>query len=103
MPPAGFEAQGQKIRTLSQVFQGRVGTCLDTALLFAAVLEQAGLNPVLILTRGYALCGVWLQPQEFAQLLTNDTVANANRYWKPRASCRHVALSYSDLTDRLYR
>lgn len=72
LPPASFEQEGQKIRSPSQVLDGSVGTCLDTALLFAAALEQAGLNPILLLTKGHAFTGVWLQPQEFAQVLNED-------------------------------
>src|SRR6185437_5325536 len=72
LPPASFEQEGQKIRSASQVLDGGVGTCLDTALLFAASLEQAGLNPILLLTKGHAFTGVWLQPQEFAQVLNED-------------------------------
>jgi very-short-patch-repair endonuclease len=72
LPPASFEKEGQKIRCPSQVLDGFVGTCLDTALLFAATLEQAGLNPILLLTKGHAFTGVWLQPQEFAQVLNED-------------------------------
>ncbi|EQD78585.1 DNA helicase related protein, partial [mine drainage metagenome] len=72
LPPASFEQEGQKVRFPSQVLDGRVGTCLDTALLFAAALEQAGLNPILLLTKGHAFTGVWLQPQEFAQVLNED-------------------------------
>lgn len=72
LPPASFELEGQKIRAPSQILDGSVGTCLDTALLFAAALEQAGVNPVLVLTKGHAFCGVWLQPQEFAQVLNED-------------------------------
>ncbi|HXR91699.1 MAG TPA: DUF3320 domain-containing protein [Steroidobacteraceae bacterium] len=72
LPPASFEQEGQKIRSASQVLDGSVGTCLDTALLFAASLEQAGLNPILLLTKGHAFTGVWLQPQEFAQVLNED-------------------------------
>lgn len=72
LPPASFEQEGQKIRSPSQVLDGGVGTCLDTALLFAATLEQAGLNPILLLTEGHAFTGVWLQPQEFAQVLNDD-------------------------------
>jgi very-short-patch-repair endonuclease len=72
LPPASFEQEGQKIRSPSQVLDGGVGTCLDTALLFAAALEQSGLNPVLLLTNGHAFTGVWLQPQEFAQVLNED-------------------------------
>jgi hypothetical protein len=32
----------------------RLATCLDSTLLFAACLEQAHLNPVLVLTNGHA-------------------------------------------------
>ena len=57
-PPASFELQGQKVRTPSQVLEAGLATCLDTALLFAAVLEQAGLYPVIVLTRGHAFAGL---------------------------------------------
>lgn len=79
LPPASFAQNGQKIRTPSQVLEGRVGTCLDTALLFASALEQAGLNSLVILTKGHAFTGVWLQPQEFAQILIEDASAVRKR------------------------
>lgn len=79
LPPASFETQGQKIRTPSQILDGGVGTCLDTALLFASALEQAGLNALLVLTRGHAFVGAWLQPQEFSQLITEDASALRKR------------------------
>ncbi len=79
VPPASFEQEGQKIRSPSQVLDGGVGTCLDTALLFAAALEQAGLNPIVVLTKGHAFTGVWLQPQEFAQVLNEDASAVRKR------------------------
>lgn len=72
LPPASFEQEGQKIRSPSQVLDGNVGTCLDTSLLFAAAFEQSGLNPILLLTKGHAFTGVWLQPQEFAQVVNED-------------------------------
>jgi hypothetical protein len=72
LPPASFETQGQKVRAPQQIVEQGLATCLDTALLFAATLEQIGLNPVLILTKGHAFTGVWLQPQEFASLITED-------------------------------
>lgn len=72
LPPASFEQEGQKIRSPSRVLDGCVGTCMDTALLFAAALEQAGLNPIVLLTKGHAFTGVWLQPQEFSQVLNED-------------------------------
>ncbi|MCP3734664.1 DUF3320 domain-containing protein [Sphingomonas sp. RP10(2022)] len=78
-PPASFELAGQKVRTPGQVVEGGLATCLDTALLFAAALEQAGLYPVLIVTEGHAFTGLWLQPQEFATLLVPDAAALRKR------------------------
>jgi very-short-patch-repair endonuclease len=78
-PPASFELQGQKVRTPSQVLETGLGTCLDTALLFAAALEQAGLYPVIVITKGHAFTGVWLQPQEFATLLVQDAASLRKR------------------------
>lgn len=79
LPPASFETNGQKIRTPGAILEGGLATCLDTALLFAAGLEQMGLNPVLILTKGHAFVGCWLIPQEFASLMTDDVVAVRKR------------------------
>jgi len=59
-------------RTRSEVLETGLATCLDTALLFAAAFEQAGLNPIIALTNGHALCGVWLQPQLLPSLTTDD-------------------------------
>lgn len=79
LPPASFERTGQKVRTPGAIAAGRMATCLDTALLFAAALEQAGLNPLVIFTRGHAFTGVWLQPVEFANLLTDEAAALRRR------------------------
>ena len=79
LPPASFEQAGQKIRTPSQILDGRIATCLDTALLFAAALEQSSLNPLLVLTEGHAFVGVWMQPAEFAKILTREAAALRRR------------------------
>ncbi|WP_416425063.1 DUF3320 domain-containing protein [Pseudomonas sp. App30] len=79
LPPASFEQHGQKIRSPSQILENGVATCLDSALLFAAALEQGGLNSLLIMTKGHAFTGVWLQPQEFSQLLTDEASAVRKR------------------------
>lgn len=79
LPPASFEQVGQKIRTPGAVLEGKVATCLDTTLLFAAALEQARLNPLLVFTKGHAFVGVWLQPQEFSQLITDEAAAVRKR------------------------
>jgi very-short-patch-repair endonuclease len=77
-PPASFERQGQKVRTPSHVWDSGLATCLDTTVLFAAALEQAGLNALVAFTEGHALCGVFLQPQ-FLQAMTTDEAADLRR------------------------
>ncbi|MDR6291698.1 hypothetical protein E9232_004232 [Inquilinus ginsengisoli] len=79
LPPASFEQQGQKVRTPGAILDGQVATCLDTALLFAAALEQAGLNPLIIMTRGHAFAGLWLQPVEFSALIIDEAAALRRR------------------------
>lgn len=71
-PPASFEKEGQKIRTPSEIWDLGLATCLDSTLLFAAALEQVGLNPIVAFTEGHSLCGVWLQPQQLPALTTDD-------------------------------
>src|SRR5271165_7560795 len=60
LPPKSFERQGQMVRAPADILSHRVGTCLDLALLYAACLEQAGLNAVVVLTEGHAFAGLWL-------------------------------------------
>ena len=72
VPPASFETDGQKIRLPSQIFDGKVGTCLDTAMLFASTFEQAGLNPIIALPKGHALVGVWLQPEDLSAIVIDE-------------------------------
>lgn len=78
-PPASFETEGQKIRTPGWILENKLATCLDTSTLFASALEQAGLNPIIILTKGHAFVGVWLQPQEFSQLTVAEAAAIRKR------------------------
>ncbi len=58
--PPSFEKRGQKVRTPEQVLHERLGTCLDLALLYAAVLEHLGLHALVVLTEGHATVGCWL-------------------------------------------
>ncbi len=71
-PPASFERAGQKIRTPGLIADTRLATCLDTAVLFAAGLEQAGLHPIICLVEGHALVGVWLREATLPELFTDD-------------------------------
>ena len=71
-PPASFEYEGQKIRFPSVIAEQGLATCLDSALLFASSLEQAGLYPIIVFTEGHAFTGVWLQPQSLQALTVED-------------------------------
>ena len=83
LPPASFEAQGQKLRSPSAIMAGKLATCLDSALLFAACLEQAALNPVILLIQGHAFVGVWLREMSLPQWLSEE----------PEAVRKHVVLN----------
>lgn len=72
LPPSSFERNGQKVRGPHHILDTRVATCLDTALLFAAAFEQAGLNPIVALPKDHALVGVWLQPESLSTIAIDD-------------------------------
>lgn len=71
-PPASFTGNGQKIRLPDHIQQERMATCLDSTLLFAACLEQAGLNPLVFLEQGHAWVGCWLVDQGLPSSSTDD-------------------------------
>ncbi len=52
-PPASWVDEGQKIRMPADLHGTRLGTCLDTTLLFAAALEQAGIRPLVWMLTGH--------------------------------------------------
>lgn len=60
-PPPGWDyrSEGQRIRDHGDVARGGLGTCLDTTVLMAAVLEQAGLFPVMMMVKGHIFLGYW--------------------------------------------
>lgn len=60
-PPPGWDYRGtgQRIRDHAEVAKGGLGTCMDTTVLTAAVIEQVGLLPVLVLVPGHIFIGYW--------------------------------------------
>uniref|UniRef100_A0A973WVA5 DUF3320 domain-containing protein n=1 Tax=Bradyrhizobium quebecense TaxID=2748629 RepID=A0A973WVA5_9BRAD len=72
LPPMSFERSGQQVRGPSDILSRKVGTCLDLTLLYASCLEQAGLNPILVLTEGHAFVGVWLVDEDFSTFVIDD-------------------------------
>lgn len=79
LPPASFESTGQKVRGPSQVVGSGLATCLDLSLFFCAALEQAGLNPILVLTKGHAFAGAWLRSEDFSAVIVDDITALRKR------------------------
>lgn len=71
-PPTGFATSGQRIRLPEHIESSGTAACLDASVLFAACLENAGLHPVLALTRGHACAGCWLLEDSFPELSNDD-------------------------------
>ncbi|MBD8568351.1 DUF3320 domain-containing protein [Pseudomonas syringae] len=79
LPPASFEQFGQKVRSPSQIADSGLATCMDLTLFLCAALEQIGLNPVIVFTKGHAYAGVWLKPEEFTTTLIDDVTTVRKR------------------------
>jgi AAA+ superfamily predicted ATPase len=59
-PPPSFEKTGQKIRLVADCLAQKRGTCLDLAVLQAALWEHIGLHPCIVLVPGHAFMACWL-------------------------------------------
>lgn len=95
-PPASFEKRGQKVRGPSRVVEERLATCLDTTNLFAAALEGAGLNPVVLIFEGHAAVGVWLSERTLPNTIEND----ATEIRKAIASRELIVFETTGITQR---
>ncbi len=73
-PPVSIEESGQKIRTPERILRSRLGTCLDLSLLLAACIEQAGLNPLIVVLKGHAFVAVWLDERTLATASDDDPI-----------------------------
>lgn len=96
LPPASFEQEGQKVRFPSDILDHKVGTCLDLTLLYAAGLEQAGLNPVVVLTQGHAFVGVWLKDEDFSLPVIEDAQTLRKRLGLEEMICVETTLLTGD-------
>ncbi|MEX0975258.1 MAG: DUF4011 domain-containing protein [Bacillota bacterium] len=79
VPPASFEQQGQKIRTPDAIMEHCLGTCLDLTVIFAACVEAAGLNPLIIFIEGHAFPGAWLIDESFSDSVQDDVTLLTKR------------------------
>lgn len=78
-PPASWGDIGQKVRTPAEVLDGRLGTCLDTTLVMAAVLEQCGINSTIWLLRGHAFLGYWRIDRAMSNVSTTEPIEVINQ------------------------
>jgi hypothetical protein len=62
-PPPSFEDSSQRLRSPSDVLDGKRGTCIDLALLLSACMEYIGLYPVIFLLDNHAFPGYWRSEQ----------------------------------------
>ncbi|MGY4860116.1 DUF4011 domain-containing protein [Cryobacterium sp. AP23] len=87
-PPASWADDGQKVRTPGEVLgvgpsieaaaSGGVGTCLDTVVVMAAALEQAGLHPLLWVVTGHAFLGYWREEETLGAPALTDVAEVIN-------------------------
>ena len=80
-PPASYES-AQRIRMPDAVLEGKSATCLDMAVLYAACLENVGLNPMVVFVKGHAFAGCWLSNETFPDTLQYDPAALTKRIAK---------------------
>jgi hypothetical protein len=78
-PPASWGVVGQKVRTPGEVLEGRLGTCLDTTVTMAAVLEQAGINSTLWFLNGHMFLGYWREPGSLEAVTSIEAANIVNR------------------------
>src|SRR4051794_8284724 len=77
-PPVSWSDLGQQVRTPGDVLTWRVGTPLDTCVVLAAALEQAGLRPLLWLADGHTFLGYWREERSAESAATTDAAPLVN-------------------------
>lgn len=77
--PAGMDSVGQRVRLCDTVMQQKMANCLELTLIFAACLESAGLNPILIMEKNHIFPGVWLEEKTFPETIQYDISAVTKR------------------------
>src|SRR4051812_28921532 len=77
-PPLSWSDLGQQVRSPGDVLTWRVGTPLDTVVVLAAALEQAGIRPLLWLAEGHAFLGYWREERSAESAATTDAAPLVN-------------------------
>ena len=96
--PSGFTVLGQRIRTPETVMDQRTGTCMDMTLLYAALLEDMGLHPLLVLVKGHIFAGVWLRNRTPEELRSAPVVIDDLNYLTSRVGNRSDEFTFVECT-----
>jgi hypothetical protein len=72
-PPPSFKQSSQRLRSPSDVIDGKRGTCIDLALMLAACVEYTGIYPVFFLAEGHAFPGYWRSEESRQKLMGPDS------------------------------
>lgn len=78
----GYEETGQRLRLLNTIQKEKFANCIDISLLFAACLEAADLHPLLMIVKGHAFVGCWLNDDKFSEVVNEDKAAITKRISK---------------------
>lgn len=80
LPPESWmdDGLGQRVRLPSTILGKNCGTCLDTTLMLAALVAQAGFNPIVILVRGHAYMGVMLRDASLPTVVVREAATIRN-------------------------
>ncbi len=80
LPPESWldDGLGQRVRLPSTILSKNCGTCLDTTLMLAALVAQAGLNPIVILVKGHAYMGVMLRDTSLPTVVVQEAATIRN-------------------------
>ena len=70
--PPSFFCTGQRVRLVDDIITNRLGTCFDTAILFASCFEAIDLDPLIICTTEHAFVGCFLEEDVCHESIIND-------------------------------
>ena len=79
-PPASFVGIGQRVRSCDAMLLQKFGTCIEMALLYASVAESIGLHPIIVILKGHAFAGLWLEEESaFSDTIIDDPAIISKR------------------------
>ena len=87
----------QQVRFLDQAVSGAQANCVDGSVLFASVLRQIGIEPVLVLVPGHMFMGFYLSPGSPESIVYLETTMMGNVNLSPAQSLHGLPKIMSSL------